>query len=301
MLRRWLLYLAVLAGCVLFLIAYQGWYAWVILIAALCLPALGLLVSLPMMLSTKLRLTLPSHCTMGEPVPASGEIRAFLGMPLFSWQLLAGNKIQKPNSLLPTDHCGVLVCRPVRVRIYDCLGLCFRIPLRRESHRLFVRPKPIPVSNFPELERRLSHSWRPKPGGGLAENHELRLYRPGDSLNQIHWKLSAKAGKYIIREAMEPNGMQAILSLTLGGTREEMDRKLGRLLWLGNHLLEKNLRFCIRASSGTQILQLFPDAPDALLLAIDQLLEAPPAAADAPTDAFYSPWLYAIGGEPDEC
>lgn len=300
MLRRWLLYLAALAGCALFVITYQQRYAWVIFFAVLCLPALGLVVSLPMMLWAKVQLTLPSHCTMGDSVPGSGEIGGFFGAPQGRWQLLVGNKLQKPNAPLPTHHCGILVCRPARVRIYDCLGLCFRIPLRQESHRLFVRPKPIPVQNLPELERRLNLSWRPKPGGGLAENHELRLYRPGDSLNQIHWKLSAKTGKYIIREAMIPNGMQAVVALSLGGTQEEMDRKLGRLLWLGNYLLDKNLRFCIRARSGAQILQLFPDSPDTLLLAVDQLLAAPPAASDAPEDTIQSPRLYAIGGEPDE-
>ena len=300
MLRRWLLYLAVLAGCVIFLVAYQGWYAWVILNAALCLPALGLVVSLPMMLSAKPYLLLPGYCTIGDPVLAAGDVRAPLGAPMIRWRIQVGSRLQKPDTLLSTDHCGVLVCRPARVRIYDCLGLCFRIPLRQESYRIFVRPKPVPVSNLPELERRLGHSWRPKPGGGLAENHELRLYRPGDSLNQIHWKLSAKTGKYIIREAMEPNGMQAILALTLGGKPEETDRKLGRLLWLGNYLLDKNLRFCIRARSGAQILQLYPESRDALLLAIDQLLEAPPAAPDAPEDNLHSPRLYAIGGEPDE-
>lgn len=301
MLRRWLLYLAALAGCTVFLFTYRQQYAWVIFLAVLCLPALSFLVSLSMMLNVKLQLTLPSHCTIGDAIPVSGNIYGPLGMPLVCWQIQIGKKLYKPNSLLPTQHCGVVVYRPAKVRIYDCLGLCFWIPLRQKNYRLFVRPKPIPVSNLPELQRRFSHSWRPKPGGGLAENHELRLYRPGDSLNQIHWKLSAKTGKYIIREAMEPNGRQATLALSLGGTREEMDRKLGRLLWLGTHLLEKDLRFCIRAKTGHQILQLFPDSPDALLLAIDQLLALPPAAIDGPEDDFHTSRLYTIGGEPDEC
>lgn len=300
MLRRWLLYLAVLAGCVLFLIAYQGWYAWVILSCVLCLPALGLVVSLPMMLGIRLQLALPSHCTVGDAVPAAGEIRAAMGMPLIRWRIRAGNRLYLPDALLPADHCGVLDCRLAGVRIYDCLGLCFRIPLKPQNHRLFVRPKPIPVSGFPAFQQRLENTWRPKPGGGLAENHELRLYRPGDSLNQIHWKLSAKTGKYIIREAMVPGGAQAVLSLTLGGAPEEMDRKFGQLLWLGNALLEKNLRFCIRVWSGTQILQWFPNSPEDLLLAIDEMLAAPPAVGNPPADAAAFPGRFVIGGEPDD-
>lgn len=300
MLRRWLLYLAALAGCTVFLFAYQQQYAWVIFLAVLCLPALGLLVSLPIMLTTRLRLTLPSHCTMGDAVVVSVEIHAPLGTTMTRWRLRVGRDLKKPGEQLPTGHCGMLTCRPSGVRIFDCLGLFFWMPRKRKSHQLFVRPVPLPVSDFPELERRLTLAWRPKYGGGLAENHELRLYRPGDSLNQIHWKLSAKAGKYIIREAMEPLDAQAILSLTLGGTPEETDRKLGRLLWLGNRLLEENFRFCIRAKTGKQLLLLQPDSKEALTAALDQLLAAPPAAQDAPADAFYSPRLYTIGGEPDE-
>ncbi|MBQ3146490.1 MAG: DUF58 domain-containing protein [Oscillospiraceae bacterium] len=300
MLRRWLLYLATLAGCIVFLFAYQQRYAWVILLAVLCLPLLGLMVSLPMMLTTKLRLTLPSHCVIGEHFPVSGEFHAPLGNTQTHWHLQVGQARKAPGTALPTQHCGMLLCRPVRVRIYDCLGLFFFVPRTKKEHRLFVRPTALPVSDFPELERRLTQAWRPKYGGGLAENHEIRLYRPGDSLNQIHWKLSAKAGKLVIREAMEPLNSQAILALTLGGTPEEMDRKLGRLLWLGSRLLEQNLQFCVRAASGKQILQLQADSPEALMSVLDQLLAAPPAAGDAPADSFYSPRLYTIGGEPDE-
>ncbi len=300
MLRRWLLYLVTLAGCIVFLFAYQQRYAWVILLAVLVLPVLGLLISLPMMLTTKLQLTLPNRCAMGEAVPVSGEISAPVGKTLIRWHLRVGKKRYLPGVKLPTGHCGLLECCLRKVRFYDCLGLFFRTPRRQPPHRLFIHPAPLPVADFPELEQRLTLSWRPKPGGGLAENHEIRLYRPGDSLNQIHWKLSAKTGKSMIREAMEPLNSQAILALTLGGSPEETDRKLGRLLWLGNRLLELNFRFCIRARSGKQILLLNPETPEAFLYALDQLLAAPPAAPDAPVDTFSSPRLYTIGGEPDE-
>ena len=300
MLRRWLLYLVALAGCTVFLLAYQQRYAWVILIAVLCLPVLGLIVSLPIMLTTKLRLTLPSHCTVGESVVVSGEIYAPFGKPLLRWYLPVGRERKAAGDRLPTEHCGVLVCKPVKMRIFDCLGLFFWIPRKQKAHRLFIRPMPLPISDFVKLEQQLTLVWQPKYGGGLADNHEIRPYRSGDSLNQIHWKLSAKTGSYVIREAMEPLNSQAILALSLGGTPEEMDRKMGRLLWLGNRLLEQNFRFCIRARSGKEILQIQPDSPETLVVALDQLLAAPPVAPDAPKDDFCSPRLYTIGGEPDE-
>jgi hypothetical protein len=135
---------------------------------------------------------------------------------------------------------------------------------------------------------------------GRAEVLAVREYRTGDAMRDVHWKLSAKARKYIIREAMEPSGLQAVLSLALGGTPEETDRKLGRLLWLGNHLLDKGLPFHIRAQSGTEILELPVNSEDALLTALDRLLAAAPAAPEASADTFRASWQYAIGGEPDE-
>ena len=81
MLRRWLLYLAALVGCTVFLIAYQERLAWVVLVGVICLPVLGLAVSLPMMLTTRPRLTLPRHCTAGDAVEVRMEFTGKLGVP----------------------------------------------------------------------------------------------------------------------------------------------------------------------------------------------------------------------------
>ena len=45
---------------------------------------------------------------------------------------------------------------------------------------------------------------------------------------------------------MEPQRGLVMLTMTLRGTPEELDRKFGRLLWLGNYLVEKDVRFEIR-------------------------------------------------------
>jgi hypothetical protein len=97
------------------------------------------------------------------------------------------------------------------------------------------------VDDLPSLARYAGRAWKPKPGGGFAENHEIRLYRPGDKMNQIHWKLSSKMNKLMVREAMEPVQDRVLVEMILRGTPEELDRKFGRLLWTGNYLLEQGL------------------------------------------------------------
>lgn len=163
-----------------------------------------------------------------------------------------------------------------------------------------VWPEPLPVSELPSLERFLSVSWQPKPGGGFSENHELRLYRPGDRLNQVHWKLSAKTGKTIVREPMEPTQRRMLVELVLSGTPEELDRKLGRLLWLGGHLLELELSFELRALTGEGEF-LWPVAsPETLQSAAGRLLRTPAAPLDAEMTCMAAAWRYRIGGGKDE-
>ena len=71
-----------------------------------------------------------------------------------------------------------------------------------------------------------------QPGGGFSEIHDLREYRPGDSLHEIHWKLSAKTDKLIVREAEEPDLGLVVLSFDFSGTRTQLDSTLRQLLWL---------------------------------------------------------------------
>ena len=50
-----------------------------------------------------------------------------------------------------------------------------------------------------------SESYSPdKKGSDYSETFQLREYVPGDSIKQIHWKLSEKLDKLIIREASLP-------------------------------------------------------------------------------------------------
>ena len=91
---------------------------------------------------------------------------------------------------------------------------------------------------MPNLSRFLVAQRRPKPGGGFSEEHELREYRAGDNLRDIHWKLSVKTDSMIVREAQEPVRSRVLLTLDLSGTSFQLDHLLSRLLWLSAWLLE---------------------------------------------------------------
>lgn len=302
-----LLYLCILSGCCVFYIACGTWLSWMLLLYVFWLPWVSLMLSIPAIFRFRATPTGPKTLLMG----GSGSL-LLLGscsapMPPFQGLLKLHNTFTgavtryNADKGIPSGHCGSYRITLGKGRVYDYLAL-FSFPIRcREETIVRIYPRPIPVETIAQLPRHLAHSWKPKAGGGFSENHELRSYRPGDPLNQVHWKLSAKTGGLILRESMDPVQGLLLLTMTLSGSPEELDRKLGRLFWLGNHIIRQNMAFELRVLTGAGILT-FPIAEDsALLQAMDTLLCSPTAAQGSLRHhQFGAFWHYHIGGEPDD-
>lgn len=307
MTKRWCLYLAGLLGCMIFYLANQRWLSWVLLWTVVCLPWLSLLFSLPGMLTTRLAAVCSAKTVVGSQEAVAVKGMCPFPVPYFRCRLAVKRVTTgqrwtiAPQKPLPTDHCGKLNVRIEKGRVYDFLGMFF-LPVRKgKAVSVTVMPTPVAMNAPKELERHLSQSWQVKPGGGYAENHELRLYRPGDSLRQIHWKLSAKTGKLVIREAMEPRRGRLLLTMDICGTAEELDRKFGQLLWLGQYLLERGLRFEILALSAQGVAECTVATEADLTGAMETLLGLPPVAKGSVLDReLRCTWHFHIGGGTDE-
>lgn len=252
MLRNWLVYLLGLAGALVFHIYYFGWYSWFVLVLAVALPWFSLLVSLLAMLRTRLRMDAPALLTRNEA--AYVTLRAgngFLPQPLCRFRLtitavMTGERRSLRQSTqsqgswyvpLDTSHAGAYLCQVEKARVYDYLGL-FRLPVRAPAPvETVIRPVPREPARLPNLRHFLVRQLKPKPGGGFSEEHELRDYRPGDSMREIHWKLSVKTDRTIVREAQEPVRGLTLLTFDLRGTPDRVDATLEELLWLSQWLL----------------------------------------------------------------
>ena len=253
MLRNWLVYLLGLAGALVFHIYYFGWYSWFVLVLAVALPWFSLLVSLLAMLRTRLRMDAPALLTRNEA--AYVTLRAgngFLPQPLCRFRLtitavMTGERRSLRQSTqsqgswyvpLHTSHAGAYLCQVEKARVYDYLGL-FRLPVRAPAPvETVIRPVPREPARLPNLRHFLVRQLKPKPGGGFSEEHELRDYRPGDSMREIHWKLSVKTDRTIVREAQEPVRGLTLLTFDLRGTPGRVDATLEELLWLSQWLLD---------------------------------------------------------------
>lgn len=109
---------------------------------------------------------------------------------------------------LACPHCGQLRIRVERVRLYDCFGL-----LGVRGHTAAVAAVTVQPDTFEQTLHLLpdascrdeSDTYSPdKVGDDLSEPFQLRDYAPGDSPRQIHWKLSCKLDRLLIREPSLP-------------------------------------------------------------------------------------------------
>lgn len=301
---RWLVYLAALTASLLFFTFYQEWVSFLIVVVVFGLPWFSLLVSLRAMRRFYAQITGADTVTVGTKATVQLEGRCDLPMPPFHGRLclrycMTGVKRHcRKTAAISTRHSGAVEVMAKRVWVFDYLGL-IGIPARRvEPRRVTVRPQAVPMKSPAGIEYLLARAWRPRYGGGYSEYHEMRPYRPGDNLNQIHWKLTAKTGDLIVREPMQPDQGAVLLTVELVGTPDELDRKLGRLLFFGSYLLERGISFEVCALTATAQLQRAVATQADLLRVLDQLLCCE-VAENAVAVTMPASRQICIGGEPE--
>ncbi len=304
MLKRWYVYLLTLLGCMALYLAHQQWLSWLLLVAAVFAPLCSLLLSLPAMLTARAKICNRGGVPQGTDVRLEISLRCPIPAPPHKLRAVVKHNFSEERILLengdrlPTAHCGYLEILPQKCRIYDYLGLFSMKPRHLEPTALLLWPRKASLEMPKNLSRHISQSWRPKPGGGYAENHELRLYRPGDNLNQVHWKLSAKMNDYIVREAMEPARGRILLTVDIQGDPETIDRSFSHLQFYGKLLLDYGLFFELHALTGSGRLHWFIRNNRDLRLATTALLrEAPAQEGSLRGLPVYSVWHHHIGAD----
>ena len=260
------LYLLALGIAWVFRLCYRGWFGLYLPLVMIAVPILVLVLSLPAMLSVRMKMETHPYITRG----AAGELELHFSarrfFPVGSVKLMLhvenrftgevnkipvvyhglGTSVQKVE--LPTEFCGLLSIRVQRWECRDMLGL-FRLKRKSpDAVSCTVLPPAAAPDRPVDLDAALKTVTRLKPkyGGGFSEEHDLRDYRPGDTGNSIHWKLSSKADKLIVREALEQENKDIFLVLNQVG---QDDRGLEVLYWLSLVLCRRELPHRIVANT----------------------------------------------------
>lgn len=106
------------------------------------------------------------------------------------------------------ENCGMLRLTMDTFRIYDLFRLTEGKPALRIEERLLIPPEPVDVRiTVDDMETATSHGERystTQAGNDPSETYAIREYVPGDLIRSIHWKLSEKTGRLLVRETARP-------------------------------------------------------------------------------------------------
>ena len=253
-----LLYLLAVGGAYLLRLSYLGWFGPYFLLSVIVMPLALLFLCLPAMLTLKAKASVPQTIAKGRDatltlrfdgprfllpcrVIVSGEIENTFAGEIWRFRESVADPLSEGLEIpLSTALCGQLRCRVTRVECRDLLGL---IRIRRavpQDLSCTVLPPAVAPKSAPDLDAALDTApiLRPKYGGGYSEEHDLREYRPGDTVNSIHWKLSSKTDEVIVREPLISANQD--IYLILGRIGKE-DRGLELLYWLSLELCAREL------------------------------------------------------------
>lgn len=261
MLYRRIIYATFLVLVLILNVFYNGVIAFYILAVAVAVPLISFCISLPK--KVKIELSLPETINAGELVKLNIRItgrKLFpVGCIVFSFSInnemtgsITGAKKYVlygcDDSLLSytvrTDECGRVRCEMKDIAMYDYTGLFCR-SLKKEIRafmNVFPIPEPIHPSPVIPLGELRGVIYKPKLGGGFGEDYDIRDYRPGDPINQIHWKLTVKKDQPVIREVLIGEKAKALVTFDMSGKGKSVSNMLARLLWLLRWLVAQRVQ-----------------------------------------------------------
>jgi uncharacterized protein (DUF58 family) len=120
---------------------------------------------------------------------------------------------------IPTLKRGLIPIGPVRTVRADPIGLIRRELVWTEIADLVVHPKTIGV---PSTSTGLIRDLEGTPTRDLTSSdvafHALREYQTGDERRYIHWKSTAKTGRFMVRQFEQTRRSHLVVALSLAAT-----------------------------------------------------------------------------------
>ncbi len=262
MIKNILIYLGLLIAVFVFSIYYYEWFSWFLLIMTICIPFVSLIISLPFMITTALNgfIVFANKSIKSDDdfyIGVAGKKGRAVFCPMMKMVVKAENHFAKTKKKIKIKHggmlnepifnradgfkknCGCIEAKAKYCKIYDFMGIFF-IPVKiNSSFECFVMPKEKKTEILPECEEIPIIGYKPKSGGGFSDFYELREYQSGDSLKNIHWKLSTKQDELIVREPSLPVYRNFVVKVFLTESASDNDFILSRLAFVCRYLNKK--------------------------------------------------------------
>ena len=188
-------------------------------LAALMLPVLSWLAVLLCRRKLRAELSCPASAEKGRPAAVRLTLRRPRALPVgrVRFHLAAENTVTGETACMTLPEgesavsgrlCGCLTLRVTGVTVWDAFSLLPVPAPCRARGQLCVMPDtfPLDMEDFQALRpRREGSVYDPgRRGTDRTETFQVRDYAPGDSLRQVHWKLSGKTGRLVVRDPARP-------------------------------------------------------------------------------------------------
>ncbi|MEM7261368.1 MAG: DUF58 domain-containing protein [Planctomycetota bacterium] len=184
----------------------------------------------------------------------------------FSGRLAPDEKAQEEYSAYCILPRGVYTLGPAWIRLTDPLGW-FEVRCRAEATQSFkVYPQVHRFDADDQIGRCVSWLSQDRTVRGVGESnefHSVREYRPGDSRRRIHWGLTARLGRPVVREfARTAVGdltivLDASSAAVVGwGRASSVEYSVKIALAVASSMLDRGYRVRMVHSAGEQIEQI---------------------------------------------
>jgi len=183
-------------------------------------------------------------------------------------------------------HCGRMDLSVRRVSVVDMLGL-FTLPVPGKnavsaSGSVYVLPelqsRSIATEDAADLGLDSAAYSTEKAGGDPSEIFQLRDYREGDPRHSVHWKLSSRMNRLIVREFGLPlnPSLHFLLELREGAEPSAAEAMLGTVLAYSEYLMARDVTHSVSWLSDEGGLHTVPvTGPETLASVLHELLALP--------------------------
>ena len=260
MLKTWFLYSISLIAAFIFFLFYKMWLSWYILIALLAIPVFALIVTIAASLTVKFSVVNPAVTVKGKPafiklsIEGIASAFSFYKVKMITTDHMAGTQEKKvivicDNGVtkipLETNHSGAYSYKLSKLKVYDLLGFFHFDQIINKDIELLVKPSPEMPGYMPDMygfkAKNLRKSSKPN-----SEIYDIRDYQLGDPVKTIHWKMSAKKDKYLVKEPLEEYGGYSRVILKMTDDRDELDLHLGQILFTSKFFIDHEVAHIIR-------------------------------------------------------
>lgn len=166
-------------------------------------------------------------------------------------------KLSGVDDMLAVRHYGNLTVRVLEVRVYDFLHLFYWRGCPKREARMMVAPGNTKSSV--QAQKQIAYLMPReslRKSADYSADYEIREYRPRDNMKNIHWKLTAKQGKLMVKERLSDGKPTVNVVLTLTDSPGENDVRMEVLDGLCRQLLTEKYPIKLYWSRESFCLQL---------------------------------------------